>query len=483
MKKKTIKNIILGLLGFCGMIAFALLLAVLTKDISRTTTQTDSDSITLDSAIQLNEAYPQYFQYQGQAVLLLGGSKEDNLFQIPDLDAHLDMLQAVGGNYVRNTMSSRDSGNVWPYQQLENGLYDLDQWDNRYWQRFEHFLKATAKRDIIVQIELWATFDFYREQWAANPYNPKNNINYGTERTHLPEDVPTHPIFRENNFFWSVPAHENNTQVLWYQQKYIDKLLSYSLQYDHVLYCMDNETSVTSEWGKFWAVYIHKKAKEVGTTVCCTEMWDPHELSHVSHLETFDHPEYYQFVDISQNNHISGQAHWDNGLAQIKRLKTMGYLRPVTNVKTYGNDGGRHKTTRDAIESFCRSALFGAASVRFHRPTSGQGLNQTAQHVIKSVRMATDSLPFFEAQPYNELLKNRDDNEAYCRAVPGKAYLVFFTKGGEVGLNLSGFNSDKLSVDWLNITEAKWQNHQDIQATQQLTLTCPDTSYWFVLIR
>ncbi len=39
------------------------------------------------------QPYPQnpfYWQYKGKPVLLLGGSVEDNLFQIPDLEAHLD---------------------------------------------------------------------------------------------------------------------------------------------------------------------------------------------------------------------------------------------------------------------------------------------------------------------------------------------------------------------------------------------------------
>ena len=49
---------------------------------------------------------PFYWQYKGEPVLLLGGSIEDNLFQISDIEAHLDLLHAVGGNYVRCTMSS-----------------------------------------------------------------------------------------------------------------------------------------------------------------------------------------------------------------------------------------------------------------------------------------------------------------------------------------------------------------------------------------
>jgi len=66
-------------------------------------------------------------------------------------------LVAAGGNYVRNTMSGRDEGNVWPFLEREDGLYDLEQWNPEYWRRFSTFLEETAQRDIVVQIEVWAT--------------------------------------------------------------------------------------------------------------------------------------------------------------------------------------------------------------------------------------------------------------------------------------------------------------------------------------
>jgi hypothetical protein len=62
--------------------------------------------------IQPSAIHPQYWSYNGKEILLLGGSVEDNLFQIPNLTEQLDLLVKVGGNYVRNTMSSRDKGNV-----------------------------------------------------------------------------------------------------------------------------------------------------------------------------------------------------------------------------------------------------------------------------------------------------------------------------------------------------------------------------------
>jgi len=59
--------------------------------------------------------------------------------------------------------------------------YDLDQWDEEYWRLFETFLRETKSRDIISDIELWATFDYYRGAWGKNPFNPKNSVNYRAE--------------------------------------------------------------------------------------------------------------------------------------------------------------------------------------------------------------------------------------------------------------------------------------------------------------
>lgn len=218
---------------------------------------------------------------------------------------------------------------------------------------------------------------------------------------------------------------------------------------------MDNETSVTSEWGKFWSLYIKKIAQEQNKKIYTTEMWDPWSLDHVAHRETFDHPEIYDFVDISQNNHQTGDAHWNNGLAQINRLKKNNMLRPLNNVKVYGNDGGRHKTTQDAIESFMRNVLFGAASSRFHRPTSGQGLNDIAQHVIKSARSYIDQSNFFTAQPSNHLLSEREENEAFCRAIEGEEYAIYFPDGGHVQLKTK-IEVGELSIKWLDILSSEW---------------------------
>ncbi|MBL7187771.1 MAG: hypothetical protein ISS70_15730 [Phycisphaerae bacterium] len=206
---------------------------------------------------------PRYWQYKGEPVLLLGGSKDDNLFQIPDLKEHLNLLASVGGNYIRNTMSARvDRGfEVQALKRLPDGKYDLNQWNDEYWNRFERMLKLTRDRDIIVQIEVWAFHDFNKGHWEKSPWRPVNNINYKESGTTLKDsygnigNVP-------HGFFFTMPKLNKDGLVLAYQQKFVDKILSHSLRYGHVLYCMTNEIhpQYSPEWGWFWAGYIKDKA-------------------------------------------------------------------------------------------------------------------------------------------------------------------------------------------------------------------------------
>ncbi|WP_425421408.1 hypothetical protein [Phaeodactylibacter xiamenensis] len=402
--------------------------------------------------IDINPDNPWYWTYKSKPVMLIGGSNEDNLFQSPDYLEQLDLLQSLGGNYVRCTMSSRDEGNIWAFAKGADGLYNLREFNPEYWQRFADFLAAADERGIIVQVEVWATFDFYREPWLDNPFNPKNNSTLNQRRTRLPDTVSTHPIFRENPFFWSVPEMDNNTQLLAYQQRFVDQLLDISLKHDNVLYCIDNETSVTATWPLFWARYIRAKAKLAGRTVHVTEMWDPHDLDHPDHLTNLFHDDIFTFLDISQNNHKKGQEHYDNGRAYRQKVAALSHPKPLNTVKTYGKD--KHGSAIDGVQRFWRSAFLGAASVRFHRPNSGHGLETIAQANIKSMRMLCDALPFWEATATPEILMNASPNEAYAIGISGKTYAVYFPETGAVRLNLP--DSDAITLQWLDIDQSEW---------------------------
>lgn len=424
---------------------------------------------------------PSYWRYAGEPVLLLGGSTEDNLFQISGLEAHLDSLAAAGGNYVRNTMSSRDEGNVWPFHRLEDGRYDLDRLNEAYYRRFERLLREAYERDVIVQVELWDRFDYARAPWQDNPFRPANNVNYSPEESGLANTYSKHPASNQNPFFRSIPAEDENRVLLPYQRARIDSLLDIALKYPNVLYVMDNETDANPHWPRYWASFVKNRAAETGVRVYVTEMWDAWDLKDPQHQHTLDHPELYDFVDISQNNHNADQEHWDN--LQWMRRYVQGRPRPLNNVKIYGADTGEYGTTRDGLERFWRSILGGAASGRFHRPESGIGLSSVAQSHLRSARRLSENFDLVRARPdsANALLQDRTPDEAYLSRIPGEAYAVYFPDGGSVALDLSGVDG-AFQLRWLEAATGAWQEGPSVSAGAARSLSPPANGHWIGLL-
>lgn len=426
------------------------------------------------SRIQPWRRDPRYWQYHGKPILLIGASNEDNLFNHPDLPpdglaAHLDRMRGVGGNYVRNTMSSRDPGNLWPHwRDAGSGQYDLRRFDAAYWKRFADFLGMTAVRGIIVQIEVWDRFDYAREPWDANPFNPRNNVNYTAAVSGLPEVIATHPGQLENPFFRAIPELEDNELLLPYQRALVRKMLEISLPHDHVLYCVSNETNDSEAWSAYWAGFIRAEARARGLGVELTEMWDAHDLRDPMHARTFDHPERYSFVDVSQNSHQRGQAQWDNLQAIRQRLSAR--PRPVNSVKMYGGKHGGGPT--EGQHKLWRHILGGGAAARYHRPGGGMGLNDVTAAHLKSLSMALEDVDIFTLEPANGLLAQCGSDQAYLAARPGRQYLLYLPHGDPVDLDLRD-TEGAFRLRWLNVLAAHWDKYMKVVAGDMVALTPP----------
>lgn len=420
---------------------------------------------------------PRYWEYKGGPLLLLGASKDDNLFQIPDLEGHLDAMAAAGANYIRNTMSDRPDGGfeVYPFARLSDGSYDLTQWNPEYWRRFEHLLAATAARDIIVQIEVWDRFDYSRDNWRPHPYNPANTRTYTAEASGLGPTYPNHPGRNEQPFFFTTPAQRNNPTLLAIQRRFVDAMLDRTLPYGHVLYCIDNETSGEEAWAIYWRDHIVARARAAGVEVCVTEMWDAHDLRDAQHRQTFDHPDRYAYVDVSQNNHQTGQAHWDN--FQWVRDRLAGRPRPINTVKTYGADGGPYGSTHDGVARWWRHLIGGAAAVRFHRPPSGLGLSPAAEASVRAARHLTSRVALWTMAPANHLLADRAADEAYLSAEPGQQYALFFPRGGLVSLDLSG-HAGAFTLQWIDVATGGLGPFLEVTGGRPVTLSTPTAATW-----
>ena len=400
-------------------------------------------------------ANPWYWALDGRPVLLLGASLDDNLFQVPDLARHLDAMAAAGANYVRNTLSDRRDGGfeVYAFARLPDGRYDLERWNEEYWRRLDAFLDGTRQRGIVVQIEVWDRFDLSKEHWEPHPFNPKNNVNYGYEESGFEREYPKHPNLNLQPFFFTTPAQRHNPVVLRHQERFVEELLRHTLPHPHVLYCIDNETTAEEAWALHWVEFIRSRAAAAGLPVAITEMWGDQNVLAAIHRRSFDHPERFDFVEVSQNNHARNQSHWD--VFQTVRSRLAKHPRPINTVKTYGADGGRFGTTRDGVERWWRHLLGGGAAVRFHRPPNGLGQGELALASVRAARKLESRMRLWELLPANFLLRERDGDEAHLAARPGRAYALYFPDGGSVELDLRG-HPGSFALRWIDVASGAW---------------------------
>lgn len=436
------------------------------------------------SEIKPYSGNPRYWQYEGAPVLLLGATDNDNLFQNENVEAHLDSLRGAGGNYIRNTMSDRDAGDEKAFYRRPDGWYDLDKWNPGYWNKFRNLLELAWERDIIVQIEIWDRFDHSRDPWKTDPYNPANNINYSYHESGLDSLYPQHPNKNLQPFFFTVPRLDSNLVLLRYQQQFVQKMLSISLKYNNVLYCIDNETNGDERWATYWAGYIRDAAKAAGKKIYITEMWDSWNVTADMHKRTTDHPERYDFIDISQNSQITGYDNWEHAQYVLDHIKAN--PRQVNSTKIYGKDQGtwdeRGITTAHAVQTFCRNIIGGFASSRFHRPPFGTGLAPASINCIRTIRKIETQGKMWNNSPRMDLLRDYAENEAYLSAQEGDFYLIYFPEGGKVKLDLKEYDRPFI-MKRIDLKDAVWGESVKIGGGSMLEVISPNEEGSFVILQ
>jgi len=425
-----------------------------------------------ETGIEIAADEPWHWAYDGEPTVLVGGSNTDNPFQWTgdQLREHLDELVAVGGNYIRNTMSDRGGNDVHAFNEVSDGMYDLTSFNEAYFRRLETFLDETAARDIVVHLTIWDQHDLS----ADHPFAHENNVNYGRYDSGLTGASDIHQ------------AVDRNDVVYPHLARFVDRVLDVALGYDHVIYNVNNESTTGEEWERHWATHVHERAAARGTDVdvTCMNMWPGRSVAVARR-----YPETVTFVEISQANQDSkgytGQEHWDRIQGWREEIDADTGPRPFNNVKIYGTDEDNPSagSAAEAVERFWRNIVGGAAAVRFHRPSRwGIGLDERARSQIRSVGLLTDAVDLVSLAPRPDLLANRRPNEAYCAAKPGRSYVVYFTDGGAVDLDLTGVDVT-LSVRWLDADRAAWTDSGSVEGGGHRSLSAPGDGNWLAVVR
>jgi hypothetical protein len=269
-----------------------------------------------------------------------------------------------------------------------------------------------------------------------------------------------------------------------YQERFVAKMLSCSLPHGNVLYCMDNETNTEAKWGQYWMAFIRQQADGRGVNVCVTDMFDDVWKPESSEMlaVALDSPELYDFLDISQvNSRNFGEDHWRRLHWIVQRARE--HPRPVNHTKIYsaGETGFGSGTPQDGIERFWHNLLCGSASSRFHRPTSGIGLNEVSQACIRSARAVEELVRFWELVPAMELIRDRRENRSYLAASPGRAYVLFLPHGGPALLDLSEARAP-LALTWIDVNSGQAAESTGPVGGEAAQITAPSELPWVAVL-
>ncbi|HLF34452.1 MAG TPA: hypothetical protein VI583_09450 [Cyclobacteriaceae bacterium] len=161
--------------------------------------------------ISLHPDNPHYFLFRSKPTILITSAEHYGMVLNAELDykAYLEKLQDYGFNQTRifsgvycegidkdsergrqmqwdqmqNTLAPRPNRLLTPWQRSgESGYYnggnkfDLDKWDETYFNRLKDFCREAGKRDVVVEVVLFTAI-YTPEWWLYSPLNVKNNIN------------------------------------------------------------------------------------------------------------------------------------------------------------------------------------------------------------------------------------------------------------------------------------------------------------------
>jgi hypothetical protein len=153
----------------------------------------------------------------------------------------------------------------------------------------------------------------------------------------------------------------------------------------------------------------------------------------------------------------------------------------MTAQKLWGNNATDDKQQREQIRAFWRHLFAGSAAVRFHRYDKVPP--EPFFHCVSAARKLADLIDLWETEPHPDRLTEREPDEAYLMADPGRSYAVYFPRRGSVELNLEDV-SGTFTRQWIDITTGRFAEKDTVEGNAAVILSTPDRhSGWAVVLQ
>jgi hypothetical protein len=90
--------------------------------------------------------------------------------------------------------------------------------------------------------------------------------------------------------------------------------------------------------------------------------------------------------------------------------------------------------------------------------------------------------PLWGLEPANDLLSDRSENEAFLAAKPGEVYALYFTDGGDVGLDLSRARGP-MDLRWIDIQSGQWTQTSQVDGGRVVRIKAPAAGHWLAVVQ
>jgi hypothetical protein len=108
-------------------------------------------------------------------------------------------------------------------------------------------------------------------------------------------------------------------------------------------------------------------------------------------------------------------------------------------------------------------------------------LSEPAKASLRAARNFESVVKLWELEPANQLLSDRAVNEAYLAARPGRAYALYFTDGGLVGLDLKNAPGS-FDLRWMDIATGQWGRRENVNGGAIIPVSAPAKGHWVAAI-
>jgi hypothetical protein len=434
--------------------------------------------------ISLHPDNPHYFFFRGKPLAIISSGEHYGAVINPDFDyvKYLTTLQKEGMPYTRlfagtyfeksgsfgiekNTLAPAYGKALLPWKRSNEpgavaggNKFDLDKWDESYFDRLKSFISEASDRGIIVEISLFSSiYDF----WDIQVWNPRNNIN-----------------IRENVSKQSVQTL-NNGSVLKYQEMLVRKIVRELNVFDNTIFEIQNEpwsdhTVRTEPNDEFqnnsdFKLDGHEWQKKIEIADQSSLDWQKKIGSFIAdeeaglkkkHLIAQNFSNFYSVVSEVDKNVSVLNFHYAYPIAVEKNF----HQKRVIGFDESGFAGTEDATYRMQAWKFIISGggLFNNLDYSFAVGSEdGKAVNKApgggSTDLRKQFRFLSEffhSFNFLEMKPDTITVDQTNGTFARVFSEPGKQYAIYMTKGSGSNLKLN-LHEGAYLIEWYSTTEGR----------------------------